>query len=313
MQRVMPQAMQGPGQIRCQDCGTDNEGVAIYCKNCGRKLAAQQRRCPACSAAVPHYTVAMCPSCGAMLNSTPVQPLQKNVSTQPQTNQAEPSSGHIMNMPSSVPRAPETAANDTEVFRKLKLFGIIGMAEAALGLLIVFSGNLLILMTPGSAGIHSAGSAIIADIIILMAELAISVYSIVVVRSAFRLLSSTDRSFSTPASLLTVLIIGLIIIFPAIIGIFVAGNGISLSALSIGVVLIFGFMVITALVLLILGVIGLLIGLWRVGTRYNESLFKIAAIFYLIPFLGIVSSILIYASSSSILKQRKNRPGWPGM
>jgi hypothetical protein len=36
-----------------------------------------------------------------------------------------------------------------------------------------------------------------------------------------------------------------------------------------------------------------MLGLWRVGTRYNETLLKVAAIFVILPLLNIVAPILV--------------------
>jgi hypothetical protein len=47
-------------------------------------------------------------------------------------------------------------------------------------------------------------------------------------------------------------------------------------------------------ILTLVGLVGgLMLGLWRVGSRYEETLLKVAAIFVIIPFLNFVSPILV--------------------
>jgi len=38
---------------------------------------------------------------------------------------------------------------------------------------------------------------------------------------------------------------------------------------------------------------GQILGLWRVGTRYNETTIKVGAIFTIVPLLNIVGPILV--------------------
>jgi len=47
-------------------------------------------------------------------------------------------------------------------------------------------------------------------------------------------------------------------------------------------------------ILTLVGLIGgQILGLWRVGTRYNETTIKVGAIFTIIPLLNIVGPILV--------------------
>ena len=305
MLAVMPDT----GYTRCSECGTENEGGAVYCKNCGQKLAPKPRTCDSCGAPVPQYAVAMCPACGAILK--PINPQQGPGSTEQLVQAGGTQRYEVMDKHMLSPQqpTPETAQREAKVFGKLRLFGILGMAGAVLGILVLLSGNFLILLAAGRGAAQAAGGVLIFDAVILIAELATGVYSIVVIRSAFRLLSAVDPRFHTPASLVTIFIAGLIFVFPPILLIITLGSATAPASLTAGVLLAVGLLIIVGAVLVILGAIGLLLGLWRVGTRYNDSLFKIAAICYLIPFLSIVSSILIYVSSTSFLRRWSGGPG----
>jgi ABC-type dipeptide/oligopeptide/nickel transport system permease subunit len=53
-------------------------------------------------------------------------------------------------------------------------------------------------------------------------------------------------------------------------------------------------------VLSLIGAIGgVLLGLWRVGGRYDQTILKVAAIFVIVPLLSIVSPILVIIGVSS--------------
>jgi hypothetical protein len=58
-------------------------------------------------------------------------------------------------------------------------------------------------------------------------------------------------------------------------------------------------------IVLLIGAIGLLIGIWRLGTRYQEGLLKVAAILLILPVLNIVGFVLILVASRSL----RNRIG----
>ena len=59
------------------------------------------------------------------------------------------------------------------------------------------------------------------------------------------------------------------------------------------VVAYFGLIAIGGILSLVGYIGGLILGLWRVGTRYNQTTLKIGAIFQIIPLLNIVAPILI--------------------
>ncbi len=48
-----------------------------------------------------------------------------------------------------------------------------------------------------------------------------------------------------------------------------------------------------AAIVLFAGYIGLLVGIWRLGSRYSEWMFKVGAIFLLIPFLNVAGAVFV--------------------
>ncbi|MGA7922778.1 MAG: DUF973 family protein [Thermoplasmata archaeon] len=61
------------------------------------------------------------------------------------------------------------------------------------------------------------------------------------------------------------------------------------------------------LLLTFLGVIGLLIGIYRIGSRYNSTITKVGGIFYILPGLSLVAPFLVLAGAQGILRQLRTR------
>jgi hypothetical protein len=54
-----------------------------------------------------------------------------------------------------------------------------------------------------------------------------------------------------------------------------------------------GGVIAVAAIALFVGYIGLLVGIWRLGTRYGEWMFKVGALFLIFPFLNVAGTIFI--------------------
>ena len=75
-------------------------------------------------------------------------------------------------------------------------------------------------------------------------------------------------------------------------------------ALSLSLVLFGAVLVIIAAILLLLGdIVGIILGLWRVGVRYNNTLIKVGAIFYIIPYLDVLAPVLVFIGANSVEKK----------
>ncbi|MGA7649177.1 MAG: DUF973 family protein [Thermoplasmata archaeon] len=122
-------------------------------------------------------------------------------------------------------------------------------------------------------------------------------------RRAFRTLARQDRRFSTPTTLVWLAMVAVVIIVAAVVALLVvlydailcAGAGYVLTSrcLNVGELLALAGIVAIAAIVLLAGYIGLLIGIWRLGTRYGEWMFKVGAIFMIIPFLNVAGTIFI--------------------
>jgi hypothetical protein len=128
-------------------------------------------------------------------------------------------------------------------------------------------------------------------------------------RQAFRTLARDDSRFSTPASLTLLALVALLVIIVvaiALVGvvyqaIICAGPGNPITSACINAGSVLGLIVIigVAAIVLLVGYIGLLIGIWRLGTRYGEDMFKVGAILLIIPLLNVVGLILILVATNS--------------
>jgi hypothetical protein len=151
-------------------------------------------------------------------------------------------------------------------------------------------------------------------------SVAIEIAGLVMFRSAFRTLARVDRRFSTPAMLalaaiasFVVILLGLGLLLGALyqavqcVG---SGNPITGACLFTGTFWAgIALLVVGGLVALV-GFIGVLIGIWRLGTRYSETTFKLGAVLSIIPYLNIAGAILILAGAHSV-RGRLERTGAP--
>jgi len=64
-------------------------------------------------------------------------------------------------------------------------------------------------------------------------------------------------------------------------------------------------------ILTLVGVIGTMIGVWRLGTLYSDTGLKVAAFLFFIPFLNVVSVFLIILGTSSALRRLTHRSSPP--
>jgi hypothetical protein len=174
----------------------------------------------------------------------------------------------------------------------------------------------------GQAASGSSGSANGTELavlaVLLVASIALALVELWLYREAFRELSPYDAGFSTPRTLALLAIIGLALLVVGFAGLFAVidqaincagGSSISSSCINLGEVLgLLGLIGVSAIIALV-GFIGVLIGIWRLGTRYNEGLFKAGAI--LLIFIGFVGAILILIAARSVRSRLSTIPTHP--
>ena len=138
----------------------------------------------------------------------------------------------------------------------------------------------------------------------------IQLVGLVILTMAFRAMGKFDRPrFSTPSTLMILMTIGLVISVVGVVPlvnsvpniISQTANGTASSAYSS----VFTSFILEALLvglgglLALIGLIGgQILGIWRVGSRYDETLLKLGAVFVIIPLLNIVAPILVIVGAN---------------
>ncbi len=128
-------------------------------------------------------------------------------------------------------------------------------------------------------------------------------------RQAFRTLSHDDPTFRTPANLTLLALVALLVIVVVAVALLAViyqavvcagpGNTVYASCINEGAVLGLVLLLGAVAIVFLVGYIGLLIGVWRLGTRYGETMFKVGAVLLIIPLLNVVALILILLAARS--------------
>ncbi len=138
-------------------------------------------------------------------------------------------------------------------------------------------------------------------------------------RLAFQRLAQSDNEFSWPAIFAIValagvvlLAIGLPVLVQGLENVLSCANGASTipasclqsSSLGAGAALI-----VIGAIGAIVGYIGLLIGIYRLGRRYDDGLFKLGAILMLLPLVSVIGAILVLVGAVNGLHKIGQRAG----
>lgn len=231
--------------------------------------------------------------------------------------------------PYVIPAPPPSSAPANPVERsavtKVMLFG----ALQAVSLVISWAASFYIFGTafagPANLNLHpnptpaevsaALGPVFKAFAVIVPLAILIQAAAILVLALALRQFSKVDGPrFSVPSTLLIVMIAGLLIValgaiplfnnIPNIIAQAPTGAGSTPSAAFTTMVA--SLLIDVALLglgslLLLIGLIGgQILGLWRVGSRYDETVIKLGAIFAVIPLLNVVAPILVIVGAFQI-------------
>jgi len=259
--------------------------------------------CPYCGHVI-EQNAAYCPSCGHRISA-----------------QTEPTSGSNVPPPPYPGNAPVAAAfgdADRKALRWLMIASIIFLATLVVGYSTGFFANRLaslVTVTPSTVGktpvVHLSSAFYTYLDVSLLVSAVVEIFALILVWSSFRALATVDRArFRVPAILTIVLLVALPILYigvaviysglPAVLN-YVAQQQATNSTVTPTVLptvfgRIFAGLGVTALGGLIglIGVIGgVMLGLWRVGGRYDSTLIKVAAILIIIPLIDIVVPILL--------------------
>lgn len=266
-----------------------------FCPFCGKPTVPGATFCASCGAALPSPAGAR----GAVPSSPPFAAVP---------GMAPMSFGS----PLPAPSAPSRAV-DQRALGSVEWAAILSLVSAVVSLVALFGTNATSFVNATNVG-STTGLSIVLSALYLLAAIAgigivLEVVQLLLYRSAFRDLTGIDSRFSTPASLVLLELIGIVLVTLVAFGFFWivlqavacagSGNVITSACLNVSLAIdLLGLLVVAGIVAFI-GFIGLLIGIWRLGTRYDDSLFKAGAILLIFPILNLIGTILILVAAHS--------------
>lgn len=280
-----------------------------FCSFCGGPLPAAGTFCPSCGAAVP----------GAAGASGPPPPPPGFPPGAP------PPPGYGSPYGSVFPPVP-TPASRTADRRSLtfaEVAAVLFIVSGLVGAVVEFSGRLSGLLTPVTTPSGTTISLPSPWIWIgyLGGLTAVDLVVLLLLRTSFHDLVPFDRNFSSPSTLSLVAIFAIVIVMVGtallLVGLYQAvscvGTG---QPLTRGCVFSGAFIAGLALLAVgaiaaLVGFIGVLMGIWRLGTRYSEGLLKVAAVLLIFPVLNIVGAILMLVGTRSALQRVEATAGIP--
>jgi len=270
------------------------------------------RFCPFCGQPiVPGGT--FCPSCGASLVGSPAQTGSPGIPSPSVPLGVTP----VLRYPPSplATNAPSGASREADL---RALSSIVTAAFIALIGAVISFADLFVSPTSALANVstNASGTSVTLSIsalaifaILAGVSLFLLLIELVYYRDAFRTLAPHDARFSTPARLVLLLLVTTVII--AVLGLLLfytlyeavvcagASGVITSACLNVDNTLaLAGLLGLTAIGALV-GFIGLLLGIWRLGSRYGDGKFKVGAILLIIPLLNVVGIILILVAARS--------------
>jgi Protein of unknown function (DUF973) len=277
--------------------------------------------CPHCGAPAPAGGT-FCPSCGgALLAPAPVSP-----GASPSFGGPPLASPHPY--PVGFGALPDPGATsrpiDLRAISHVTIAAVIALVSTAVSVATLFlptSGSLDVAATSSSTTTLTLSLATLEILsAILGIALILGLLELWFYRSAFHDLSPIDRRFSTPATLTLLALVSLVLIAATGAAVVVllyqaihcAGGGkITSTCLSFGTV--GGLLLLIALfaIFAFVGWIGFLLGVWRLGTRYREGLFKAGAILLIFPVLNVIGVILILVGARNVRARLESSGAMP--
>lgn len=189
------------------------------------------------------------------------------------------------------------------------ILGILGLVMGLSTLLLLFTADNWLLSIASSASPPSATTIVTTVEILfglLIGGLILQLLMIIMYTISFRSLRRVDPSFGAPFGLALCGSIGVLLMFAGFGGFFAAvlslatcvGNaasaGTANTCASIGISGVFALLALVAIggLLALVGWIGIVLGFWRMGRRYDSGLLKAGGILYIIPFAAAIAPFL---------------------
>jgi Protein of unknown function (DUF973) len=205
-------------------------------------------------------------------------------------------------------------------FGVLQLVGLVAGLVGYFAILGTFSASFstTFIQNPTPAEANAVLVPFFRDLAILSPVVAsVQIASLVILAMGLRDLNRADKRFSVPSSLTIVELIGSLVVIAASVPLFLylpnlfsqLASSTTTTSLPPGFFSAFApvaaYFVLIAIggILTFVGLIGgQILGVWRVGSKYNGTLLKLGAIFAIIPVLDFVAPVLVLVGA----KQAKN-------
>jgi hypothetical protein len=210
-----------------------------------------------------------------------------------------------------------TASEERSAFTKVMWYGVVGVVGLVGGWVLPFlifgavtmsSTNLNLPPNAPPSQVGAALGPLFRNLSLLLPSiLVIGLIGDVLLTLGFRELSQVDDSkFSLPWKLMIALIVGTVVLASSLILLFnsipniIANAPTGSETPSQAFFSVISSLLFAALIAIIGGIVrlagvigGEILGLWRVGSRYNSTIIKVGAIFVIIPLLYLVAPILL--------------------
>lgn len=152
---------------------------------------------------------------------------------------------------------------------------------------------------------------------LIVAGAALLLISVIIYVVSFNTFRKVTTGFGAPLALGIIGVLGIFLIFLGGTLILVsilqavgcAANGDATSCVSLSTIAAGVYSLLGGLFLAFLGWIGMLIGIYRIGSRYHSTVTRIGAILYIIPIVSIVAPILVFVGIHGIRKQLDSQSG----
>jgi hypothetical protein len=142
----------------------------------------------------------------------------------------------------------------------------------------------------------------------------VQIVALIILATSFWQLRKVDRKFSVPSFFMIVAMIGgglavlgLIPFLASIGSIITQAPAVSSPSASAAFSSALAFLIVASLLLAVGGLLtligligGQILGLWRAGNRYKETLLKLGAIFAIIPFLNLIAPVLVIVGANQV-------------
>lgn len=175
--------------------------------------------------------------------------------------------------------------------------------------------------------ILTTGSAVTNTLTALYVGLGLAIIGFVISIAAFWFygdgflaLRDRDARFSRSYTWTTLAIVGLILVCLSFVAFFVGfaealtcdvgDTAIPARCLNLVATLGGASLLLVGGIVFLIGYVGMLVAIWRLGDRYGSSLFKVGAVLLIIPFLSVVGHILVMVGASQTRSRVWQIPGY---